>query len=165
MATSRVWLGIEPFTDDGHRYDYVDIGEDWRDKFFRNDFVDRLYSEFLKYPYEQASDLRVTTSNDLVDAPSVKSEVFEVDVECLSQEETCRFQLWRPEGSPVVFFAVDVVGEAQWYGEKGNFHRGCIMSDIGFAISLDEKTETEIYQLMNELRKSETDGLTLPQAN
>lgn len=165
MATFRVWLGMESFADNGQRYDYVDIGEDWRDKFFWNDFVDRLYSEFLEYPYDQASDLRVTTSDDLVDAPSVKSEVFEVDVECLSQEETCRFQLWRPEESQVVFFAVDVVGVEQWYGKKGNFHRGNIMSDLGFGVSLDEETETEIYELMDELRESGMDGFTVKQGN
>lgn len=162
-ATCRLWLGIESFTANGHRYDYVDIGEDWRDKVFWNDFVDRLYSEFLEYPYEQVSDLRVTERETLVDAPSVKSEVFEVDVDCLSREETCQFQLWRPERGQVVFFAVDVVDEEQWYGEKGNFHRGNIMSDIGFGISLNEETETEIYELMKELRASESDGLAIKQ--
>ncbi len=158
----RVWLGMEPFRDldTGASYAYVDIGTDWRDKLYWNEFVDRIYSSHLEYPFEQDGDLDVVPGASIVEATAAETTaVYELETTQLSSTVRYRLQLWRPPDCQAVFVTVDYVGVDGWHADRGVLGKRYVLSDTGRAISFTDETYRTLRNRAAGLRSQDLSGL------
>lgn len=158
----RVWLGTESFRDPdaGATYAFVDIGTDWRDKLYWNEFVDRIHFEHLQYPFEQDGDLEVVPDASIVEADAADATaVYELETTQLSSTVRYRLQLWRPPDCQAVFVAVDYVGLDGWRADRGVLGRRYVLSDTGRGISFSEDTYRALRDRATELRSPDPNGL------
>lgn len=158
----RVWLGMESFRDPdaGANYAYVDIGTDWREKLYWNDFVDRIYTSHLQYPFERDGDLEVVPDASIVEATAAeRTAVYELETTQLGSTARYRLQLWRPPDCQAVFVAVDYVSSDGWRADCGVLGKRYVLSDTGRAISFSEETYRTLRDRAAGLRSQEPNGL------
>ena len=158
----RVWLGTESFRDPdaGETYAFIDIGTDWREKLYWNDFVDRIYVEHVQYPFEQDGDLEVVPDASIVEDDAAEATaVYELETTQLSTTARYRLQLWRPPGCQAVFVAVEYVGYEAWCADRGVLGKRYVLSDTGRSISFSEETYRTLRDRAAELRSRDPNGL------